>query len=126
MESHLDKVSDLDRHIRKLASFLEHSDQCLQDKLDIFFAETLTSFNLEVMLFEMARELELFVHFKLTLKSRIGFLLLLEYLLGEAEFFTELIEFTLQVLPFLVEDTHLLSRLTLHHSVIVVFTHLTN
>ena len=88
MQSHLDQVSDLDRHVGQLASFLEHRNECLQNEFDVFLAETFTSFNLEVMLLQMTRELELLIYFEFAFEGGIGFLLLFENLLRETEFFT--------------------------------------
>ena len=81
MKSHLNQIGDLDCHIGKLASFLEHSNQCLQDKLYVFFTESFASFDFEVVLFQVTWELELLVYFQLALQGRIGLLLLFEYLL---------------------------------------------
>ena len=78
------------------------------------------------MLFQVARELELLVHLEFGLKCRIGFFLLFKNLLREAQFFTELVQLTLQVLTFYIEYTHLLLSVVLSRGRVVVITHLTN
>ena len=104
---------------------MEHGDERLKDKFDVFFAEAFTSFNFEVMFFQMTGELEFLIHFEFAFKLRIEVLLFFEDLLRITQLFTELVEFALQILPFLIEDAHLFLRLILSCR-IMFFAHLTD
>ena len=77
------------------------------------------------MFFQMARELEFLIDFEFAFKLRVKVFLFFQDLLRITQLFTELVEFALQILSLLVEDSHFLLRLILSCR-IVFFTHLTD